>query len=202
MKTRVLIIALAVAFTSFANAQAKPQGEKKLELRAMKMANKLKVDDSQKEKFIELYQEYLEDKAACRPQLVIGKELTDKQVKSNLEEMMSVRKKSLKIDKKYYKKLAKVLNAKQLDMIFGFKAQKEKNRKDMKAMPPRRFGKPSVPQGKRYMPDMFKKGDDCKKDCRMKDACKKGPKADKCKKNADCKKECKKKADCKRECKK
>ena len=202
MKTRVLIIALAVAFTSFANVQAKPQGEKKLEFRAMKMANKLKVDDSQKEKFIELYQEYLEDKAACRPQLVIGKELTDKQVKSNLEEMMSVRKKSLKIDKKYYKKLAKVLNAKQLDMIFGFKAQKEKNRKDMKAMPPRRFGKPGAPQGKRHMPDMFKKGDDCKKDCRMKDACKKGPKADKCKKNADCKKECKKKADCKRDCKK
>ena len=78
-------------------------------------------------------------KAACRPQLVIGKELTDKQLKANIEEMMSVRKQSLKIDKKYYKKFAKTLNAKQQDAIFRVKAQMEKCHKvpgkEMKALP-------------------------------------------------------------------
>ena len=192
----------------------------------MRMADKLRLNDSQKEKFIPLYQEYLEAKAACRPQLVIGKELTDKQLKANMEEMMSVSKKSLKIDKKYYKKLAKVLNAKQLDAIFGVKAQMEKRHKapgkEMKAMPTRHFGKPGAPQGKHQSPKGFKKGGECKKgqgahakghdckkkaECKMKDGCKKEnkcnkgnacSKADKCKKAATCKKECKKATDCKK----
>ena len=230
MKARVLIMALMVAFASFANVQAlqaKPHHEKKMEFRATRMADKLRLNDSQKEKFIPLYQEYLEAKAACRPQLVIGKELTDKQLKANMEEMMSVRKKSLKIDKKYYKKFAKVLNAKQLDAIFGVKAQMGKRHKapgeEMKAMPPRHFGKPGAPQGKHHSPKGLKKGSECKKghgaqvakghdckkkaECKMKDGCKKEnkcnkgnacPKADKCKKAATCKKECKKATDCKK----
>lgn len=217
MKARVFILAVMVAFASFANAQ-QPMPRKhgnKIEFRVKRMADKLMLNEEQKEKFAPLYQEYLEAKAACRPQLVFGKELTDEQIESNLEQMMDVREKSLKIDKKYYKKLSKVLEAKQLDMIFGFKAQMGKRPmprgKDMKAMPPRHFGKPGAPKGK--CPKEFKKGD-CKKapGCKKVDGCKKDgkcvkadacPRADKCQKRETCKdgKECKMKADCKKECK-
>ena len=236
MKTRVFIMAMVVAFASFANVQAqkpmKPGHENKIEFRAKRMAEKLMLNEEQKEKFAPLYKEYLEAKAVCRPQLVFGKELTDGQLEANLEEMMAVREKSLKIDKKYYKKFSKVLDAKQLDMIFGFKAQKNERPmapgKEMKAMPPRHFGKPGAPQGRHHMPKDFKQGGDrkkghgCKKsvDCEKKDAvckdgkkcevkaackqdgkCTKGeacPKAGICKKDAACKNECPKAKDCKK----
>ena len=236
MKTRVFIMAMVVAFASFANVQAqkpmKPGHENRIEFRAKRMADKLMLNEEQKEKFVPLYQEYLEAKAACRPQLVFGNELTDEQIETNLEQMMDVREKSLKIDKKYYKKFSKVLDAKQLDMIFGFKAQKNERPmapgKEMKAMPPRHFGKPGAPQGRHHMPKDFKQGGDrkkghgCKKsvDCEKKDAvckdgkkcevkaackqdgkCTKGeacPKAGICKKDAACKNECPKAKDCKK----
>ena len=228
MKTRVFIMAMVVAFASFANVQAqkpmKPGHENKIEFRAKRMADKLMLEDSEKEKFESLYEEYLEAKAACRPQLVFGKELTDEQLEANLEEMMAVREKSLKIDKKYYKKFSKVLDAKQLDMIFGFKAQKNERPmapgKEMKAMPSRHFGKPGAPQGRHHMPKDFKQGGDrkkghgCKKsvDCEKKDAvCKDGKKCEvkaackqdgKCTKGEACPKAgiCKKDAACKNEC--
>ena len=227
MKVRVFIMAMVVAFTSFANVQAqqpeKPKHGDRIEFRAKRMAGKLMLDDSQKAKFIPLYQEYLEAKAACRPQLVFGKELTDEQVETNLEAMMDVREKALKIDKKYYKKLSKVLNAKQLDVVFGFKAQMDKRcvapGKEMKAMPSRNFDKPGTPWGKHPMPREFKQGgghqkwhggkmnDVCKdgKECGMKAGCKKGCKQDgKCPKSDACPKagECKKDAACKKECSK
>lgn len=227
MKARVFILAVMVAFASFANAQqSMPRKHgNKIEFRVKRMADKLMLNEEQKEKFVPLYQQYLEAKAACRPQLVFGNELTDEQIETNLEQMMDVREKSLKIDKKYYKKLSKVLDAKQLDMIFGFKAQMGKrpmpHGKDMKAMPPRHFGKPGAPKGKCHMPKKeFKKGGDCKKGegCKMNDGCKKAAACKKiegackdgkeCKMNADCKKdaacknECPKAKDCNKECKK
>ena len=203
---------MVVAFASFANVQAqqpeKPKHGNKIEFRVKRMADKLKLDESQKEKFAPLYQEYLEAKVACRPQLVFGKELTDEQIEANLEAMMDVREKTLKIDRKYYKKLSKVLDARQLDMIFGFKTQMDKKPKapgrEMKAMPPHNFGKSGAQHGKHLMPKGFRKGGECRKA----DGCKKN---DVCRKAADCKKidgackdgkECKMKADCKKECKK
>ena len=93
MKARVFILAVMVAFASFANAQ-QPMPRKhgnKTEFRVKRMADKLMLNEEQKEKFAPLYKEYLEAKAACRPQLVFGKELTDEQIESNLEQMMDVR---------------------------------------------------------------------------------------------------------------
>ena len=205
MKVRVFFMAMVVAFASFANVQAqqpeKPKHGNKVEFRVKRMADKLMLNDSQKEKFAPLYQEYLEAKAACRPQLVFGNELTDEQIEANLEAMMDVREKTLKIDKKYYKKLSKVLNAKQLDEIFGFKAQMGKRPvapgKDVKAMPLRHFGKPGAQHGKHPMPKGVRKGGDRHKGhghrmnggCKNFDAvCKDG---NECKMKADCKKECK-----------
>lgn len=210
-----------VAFASFANAQ-QPMPRKhgnKIEFRVKRMADKLMLNEEQKENFAPLYQEYLEAKAACRPQLVFGKELTDEQIESNLEQMMDVREKSLKIDKKYYKKLSKVLNAKQLDMIFGFNAQMGKrpmaHGKDMKGMPAHHFGKPGSQKGN--FPKEFMKGGQCKKneacknecknECKeqCKEQCKKDGecvKGEACPKAGECKKDCPKAADCKKECKK
>ena len=128
MKARVLIMAIMVAFTSFANAQKQQQVEKKqpekdLEVRANKMADRLLLDESKAKKFVSLYKEYLEAKAECRPELVRGENLSDSQIEDNLEAMMDAREKELEVDKKYYKKFAKVLNAKQLEVLFGFKAK-------------------------------------------------------------------------------
>jgi hypothetical protein len=212
MKLHVVIMAMVVACTSFANVQAQQPVEQKrgnrIEFRVKRMTDKLRLDESQKEKFAPLYQEYLEAKAACRPQLVFGKELTDEQIEANLEAMMDVREKALKIDRKYYKKLSKVLDARQLDVIFGFKAQMDKKPKapgrEMKAMPPHHFGKPSAPRGIHHVSKDFRMGGECRKT----DGCKKN---DVCRKAADCKKmdgacmdgkECKMKADCKKNCKK
>ena len=224
MKARVLIMAMMLAFTSFANAQeqqkventpVEPQPNNKMELRVKRMTEKLLLDDAKAEKFAQLYQAYLEEKATCRPELVFGEELTDAQIVANIEAMINVREKAVEIDKRYYKKLSKLLNAKQLDMVFGPKAQFGKHPKahgkGMHGMPPHHMGKPGAPKGK--CPKEFKKGD-CKKarGCKKVDGCKKDgkcvkadacPKADKCQKRETCKdgKVCNMKADCKKECK-
>ena len=131
MKARVLIMAIMVAFTSFANAQKQQkvenvEPEKKMEIRANKMADRLLLDESKAKKFVPLYKEYLEAKAECRPELVRGENLSDSQIEDNLEAMMDAREKELEVDKKYYKKFAKVLNAKQLEVLFGCKAKSSK----------------------------------------------------------------------------
>ena len=133
MKARVLIMEMMVAFTSYANAQEvqnaqqqveqqqAPQRNKKIEAHVKRMTDRFLLDDAKAAKFAPLYQEYLEAKVALRPNLVCGEELTDAQIEANIEAMLNVREQSLELDKKYYKKFAKLLNAKQLDMIFGSK---------------------------------------------------------------------------------
>ena len=130
MKVRVLILAMMVAFTSFANAQeqqveaqAQQPEVSKVEVAVKRMAKKLMLKDSKQAKFMSLYKEYLEERAACCPDFAVGEDLTDAQLKSNMKKMLDVRGKNLKLDKKYYKKFARLLNEKQLDAIFGFKAQ-------------------------------------------------------------------------------
>ena len=227
MKARVLIMAMMVSFASFANAQEKQdenqqvsQTESKTALYAKKMAERLLLDDAKAAKFTPLYQAYLEEKATCRPELVFGEKLTDAQLEANIEAMLNVREKAVDIDKKYYKKFSKLLNAKQLDMIMGPKTQFGMHPmaagKGMHGMPPHRFGKPGAPQGK--APRMGKRGDfkkapGCKKnngcdkpvECKKDGNCVKGedcPKAGECKKGEACKdgKVCNMKADCKKNC--
>lgn len=127
MKVRVLILAMMVAFTSFANAQEQVEAQQpevsKIEVAVKRMAKKLMLKDSKQAKFMSLYKEYLEEREACCPEFAVGEDLTDAQIKSNMKKMLDVRGKNLKLDKKYYKKFARLLNEKQLDAIFGFKAQ-------------------------------------------------------------------------------
>ena len=190
MKVRVLIMAMMVAFTSFANAQEQqveskqaPQLDDKIEAHVKRMTDRFLLDDSKAAKFAPLYKEYLEAKAACRPELVLGENLTDAQLEANIEAMLEVREKAVEVDKKYYKKLSKLLNAKQLDMIFGPKAQFGQRFMHDKGMSSHHFGKSGAPKG--FRKGGHRKAHGCKKDgkCTNGEAC---PKAGECKKDGAC----------------
>ena len=119
---RNLFVVLFVAIASFATAQEKkcdkPGPEKFLEFRVNHMQQRLMLDDAKAAEFAKIYKEYLQEKMACRPTMARGKALTDAEIKSNIEARMDAEQKVLDVEKKYYKKLAKVLNAKQLQVIF------------------------------------------------------------------------------------
>ncbi len=206
MKARVLIMAMMVAFTSYANAQEvqnaqqqveqqqveqqqAPQRNKKIEAHVKRMTDRFLLDDAKAAKFAPLYQEYLEAKVALRPNLVCGEELTDAQIEANIEAMLNVREQSLELDKKYYKKFAKLLNAKQLDMIFGSKThfglRPMGHGKGAHGMSPRHYGKHGVSRDKCPKEKGCMKTHGCKKAMDCKQNCEACPEA------AECKKECK-----------
>ena len=192
MKVRVLIMAMMVAFTSFANAQEQqveskqaPQLDDKIEAHVKRMTDRFLLDDSKAAKFAPLYKEYLEAKAACRPELVLGENLTDAQLEANIEAMLEVREKAVEVDKKYYKKLSKLLNAKQLDMIFGSKThfgfRPMGHGKGAHGMSPRHYGKHGVSRDKCPKEKGCMKTHGCKKAMDCKQNCEACPKAAECK---------------------
>ena len=215
MKVRVLIMAMMAAFASFANAQEqKPveeqqacQLDKRIEAHVARMNERFLLDDAKAEKFASLYKEYLLEMQKCRPEIVSGKDLSDEQIKKNMEARMDTRQKALDVEKKYYNKLSKVLNAKQLQKVFGNK-DGFKGHGDRKFAPRKgNAGKSAWSKGGRpgFGPGMkpgMKPGCDkakakCAKDAcdkKGKDACDKECAKDACgKKGKDCtKKECKK----------
>ncbi len=124
MKTRILFVALFVAMASFATAQEKkkcdkPTPEQRIEFRVKRMQQKLMLDDKKSAEFAALYKEYLTEMTTCRPNITRGKELSDAEIKGNIEARMDARQKALDIEKKYYSKLSKVLNARQLQVVFS-----------------------------------------------------------------------------------
>ena len=115
MKTRFLVLTLLFAIGTAAVAQeAKPKfsPEKFVEKKVEMMQKSLMLDDKTAEKFASIYKEYLLEQAKCRPNIVRGKDLTDAQIKQNIEARMDAKQKALDVEKKYYGKLAKILNAK------------------------------------------------------------------------------------------
>lgn len=171
MKTRLIIAAMMVASVSFANAQEQakvvenPTPDKKVVACVKRMSDKLLLDDSDAKKFEEIYMEYLEAKAACRPECTKGKELTDDQIEANLKAKFEAREKALEVDKKYYKKLSKVLNARQLNVIFGKKACDKRRMAPMNGgckMKPC-DGKPGAQNGKCQKAADCPKAKECKK---------------------------------------
>ena len=112
--------------------------------------------------------------AKCRPNVERGKNLTDDQIKKNIEARMDAREKALDVEKKYYGKLEKILNAKQLQKVFGKKDGFKKG--GGKKFAPRkggqRMGKQMPPQGGK--PGCGPRMKDCKKDdCKKAKECKK-----------------------------
>ena len=144
MKTRILFVALFVAMASFVTAQEKkkcdkPTPEQRIEFRVKRMQQKLMLDDKKGAEFASLYKEYLAEMTTCRPKITRGKELSDAEIKGNIEARMDARQKALDIEKKYYSKLSKVLNARQLQVVFGEK-QGLKKGGDKKFAPRGKFG--------------------------------------------------------------
>ena len=126
MKTKFLAFAMLLAFCGAAVAQEaakcnKPTPEQRIEKRVLKMQKALMLDEAAAAKFAPIYKEYLLEKSKCRPALERGKDLTDAQIKKNIEARMDARQKALDVDRKYYGKLSKVLNAKQLQKVFSEK---------------------------------------------------------------------------------
>ena len=184
MKTKFILLAMFIAVSAVSVAQDKKDGkiskEQRMEMRAAKVQADLMLDDAAAAKFAPLYKAYMQELAACRPQLERGKDLTDEQVMKNLQARMDSELKVAEIKKAYLGKFAKILNAKQLQKLFkkdnGFKKDGDK-----KFWNKERKGKGKAVKGKNG------KCKDGKKDCK-KDDCKK----DDCKKKDNCKKDCKK----------
>ncbi len=170
MKTRLWLLAMLLTFTFAATAQngngnGKRNPEQRIEKHLKRMQNSLMLDDAAAAKFAPIYKEYLLEKANCRPDIVRGKNLSDEQIKKNIEARMDNRQKALDIDRKYYGKLSKILNAKQLNVIFGKKAYDKRRMAPIKGeckMKPRN-GKPGAQNGKcRKVADCLK-AKECKK---------------------------------------
>lgn len=163
MKTKFLAFVMLLAFSGAAVAQQaqvkeKRTPEQRLEKRVLKMQKELMLDEAAAAKFAPVYKEYLLEMSKCRPAVERGGNLTDAQIKKNIEARMDARQKALDVEKKYYGKLSKILNAKQLQKVFGekkdFPGKKGDARKGKHAGKERGHGK-------------AKKGADCKqKDCR------------------------------------
>lgn len=179
MKTRIMFMAIMVAFTSFATAQEKKGGKKltpeqRTEFRVRKMQKRLGLDGAEAEKFAPLYKEYLEAKSECRPAVERGRDLTDEQIKSNIEARMDARQKALDVEKKYYKKLSKVLNARQLQKVFGENGPGFGKSGDKKFVPGKKDGKDKTAKknngrnSRAHKKHGWKK-DGCKNECAKKE---------------------------------
>ncbi len=121
-KLFILMIAAALSTSAIVAQEKKPTDkfnpEKRIEIRAQKTAAALMLDDATAAKFIPIYKEYLNAQLQCRPNCERGKNISDEQIKKNIESRMEAQQKALDVEKKYYKELSKVLNAKQLQKIF------------------------------------------------------------------------------------
>jgi hypothetical protein len=182
MKTKFILLAMFIAVSAVSVAQDKKDGkltkEQRVEMRVAKVQADLMLDDATAVKFAPLYKAYMQELAACHPQLERGKNLTDEQIEKNLQARLNSELKVAEVKKAYLGKFAEILNAKQLQKLYN-KDNAYKKGGDRKFMNKDRMGKNKdgkCKDGKK----------DCKKDCK-KDDCKK---KDNCKK--DCKKDCKK----------
>lgn len=123
MKARLMFVALMLTFVSFVTAQEKKHGgkpdfDKAIEIRVKRMQQSLMLEEKQSAEFAVIYKEFLLEMAKCRPAVERGMNLTDAQIKKNIEARMDARQKALDIEKKYYGKLSKILNARQLEKVF------------------------------------------------------------------------------------
>lgn len=129
---RYFFIAAVIALFAFAgNVQAQNQGtnrckytpEQRIDFKVTRMQNRLMLDEATAKEFAPIYKEYLTALAECCPKQ--GKacqksacNLTDEQIKQNIENCISADAKRAEVREKYYKKLSKVLTARQLQVVF------------------------------------------------------------------------------------
>ena len=93
--------------------------EQKIERCVAKVRGKLMLSDEDAEAFATVYREYLKELIACRSSVRCSrKDMTDKDIKAFIEACMEAKQRSLDIDRKYYAILSKMLNARQLQVVF------------------------------------------------------------------------------------
>lgn len=133
MKKMLFTLAFAAISCTTLFAQNMPEPQKRqrkpvtIEMKADRMANQLMLDDATAAKFTTLYKEYLESLQACCEQscckaATCPKEnttLTDKEIEARIEKRFEMQQQRLDIQKKYYDKFKKILNAKQLEKVFA-----------------------------------------------------------------------------------
>ena len=90
--------------------------------RCNRMCTAMQLDDATAAKFTPLYKEYLNELRACRPATCPTEcrdgNCTDVQRKACVENRLDCRENMAKVQKKYYAKFEKILNAQQLQTVF------------------------------------------------------------------------------------
>lgn len=134
MKKMLFTLAFAAISCTTLFAQNMPEPQKKqrkpitIEKQVNRMANQLMLDDATAAKFAPLYKEYLESLQGCCAQNCCKKAtacpksnttLTDKEIEARIEKRFEMQQQRLDIQKKYYDKFKKILNAKQLEKVFA-----------------------------------------------------------------------------------
>lgn len=134
MKKMLFTLAFAAISCTTLFAQNMPEPQKKqrkpitIEKQVNRMANQLMLDDATAAKFAPLYKEYLESLQGCCAQNCCKKAaacpksnatLTDKEIEARIEKRFEMQQQRLDIQKKYFDKFKKILNAKQLEKVFA-----------------------------------------------------------------------------------
>lgn len=119
------------------------------------MQQRLLLDDATAQKFAPIYKEYLTALQKCRACGEQKKELTDAERIARIENGFATQKQIIETKEACYKKLKKVLNARQLETVFSPQKHQalKKNGKRPNAPMPLREGHgpqahPQAPQGK------------------------------------------------------
>ena len=111
--------------------------DERIELRIKSMSNRLMLDDKTSKSFVSIYKDYLKElhKSSSSLDKLLAKNekkkkaysnYSDKDIEKLLKEQLKLNEKRLKIHKKYYYKLKKVLTMRQVFEIFSpvFSSQK------------------------------------------------------------------------------
>ena len=102
-----------------ARKQQKPTPEEMVTKHTEGMQRRLLLDDATAEKFAPIYKEYLTALQQCRKCTEPKKELTDAERTERIENGFAAQKKRIETQETYYKKLKKILNARQLEIVFS-----------------------------------------------------------------------------------
>lgn len=157
MKKSYLCLAMVMAtMLGFNSLSAQPSQDKREDFRAKQLSKELMLDDATASKFETLYKEYSEALKACRPAREEKKQApagrTDEQIKQSIEQRFDMQQKMLDVQKDYFAKFEKILNANQLERLFtprppfGGREDKRPHRADKSKRPARAPQQQAAPQ--------------------------------------------------------
>lgn len=130
--------------------QQRPTPEQMLDHQAKAMQQRLLLDEQKAAEFAPLYKEYLKALQECRTVQKQDKkqELTDAEIEQRIENGFAAEKKVITTKETYFKKFKKILNAKQLDLVFRERMPMQGQPKNFRPgnNQQRRQGQPGQPQ--------------------------------------------------------